>query len=111
MIALAHCDPDGQTICLIVDAATASTAIYANTAHADEREVHIREAERFGHNLPEGSYGQRNHQAIAARETRIATCLRAVERALTASPTNATRSARPSRPQPCPLQRRRPTWR
>ena len=32
-------------------------------------------------NLPEGSYGRRNRQAIAARETRIAARLRAVEQA------------------------------
>jgi len=31
--------------------------------------------------VPEGSYGRRNRQAIAARETRIAARLRAVERA------------------------------
>ena len=31
--------------------------------------------------LPEGSYGRRNRQAIAARETRITTRLRAVEQA------------------------------
>jgi len=39
--------------------------------HADEREAHIREVERFGQTLPEGSYGRQNRQAIAARETRI----------------------------------------
>ena len=81
MIALAHRDPDSQTVCLILDAATASTAIYAIAAHADEREAHIREVERSGRNLPPDSYGQRNRQAIAARETRIATRLRAVEHA------------------------------
>jgi len=31
--------------------------------------------------LPEGSYGRRNRQAIAARETRVATRLRAVQHA------------------------------
>jgi hypothetical protein len=31
--------------------------------------------------LPEDSYGRRNRQAIAARETRVAARLRAVERA------------------------------
>ena len=31
--------------------------------------------------LPEGSYGRRNRQAIAARETRVAARLRAVEQA------------------------------
>ena len=34
-----------------------------------------------GRSLPDGSYGQRNRQAIAARETRIAARLRAVEQA------------------------------
>jgi hypothetical protein len=37
--------------------------------------------EQFGQSLPEGSYGRRNRQAIAARETRVATRLRAVEHA------------------------------
>ena len=81
MIALAHRDPDSQTVCLILDTATANSVIFAIAAHADEREAHIREVERFGRNLPEGSYGQRNRQAIAARETRIAARLRAVEHA------------------------------
>ena len=55
--------------------------MYAVAAHADEREAHVREVERSGQNLPEGSYGRRNRQAIAARETRIAARLRAVEQA------------------------------
>ena len=81
VIALARHDPDSGTISLILDATTASTAIFALATHADEREAHIREVERYGQNLPEGSYGRRNRQAIAARETRIATRLRAVEQA------------------------------
>ena len=81
MIALARHDPESQTVCLVLDAATATTAIFAIAAHADEREAHIREVQRFGQNLPEGSYGRRNRQAIAARETRIAARLRAVEHA------------------------------
>ena len=55
--------------------------MFAIAAHADEREAHVREVERSGQNLPEGSYGRRNRQAIAARETRVATRLRAVEQA------------------------------
>ncbi len=55
--------------------------MFAIAAHADEREAHVREVERSGQNLPEGSYGRRNRQAIAARETRIAARLRAVEHA------------------------------
>ena len=39
------------------------------------------EVERLGNDWPEGSYGRRNRQAIAARETRVATRLRAVQHA------------------------------
>jgi hypothetical protein len=55
--------------------------MFAIAAHADEREAHLREVERSGQNLPEGSYGRRNRQAIVARETRVAARLRAVEQA------------------------------
>ena len=55
--------------------------MFALAAHAGEREAHAREVERSGADWPEGSYGQRNRQAIAARETRVATRLRAVEHA------------------------------
>ncbi|MGO8958552.1 MAG: hypothetical protein ACLQFR_14470 [Streptosporangiaceae bacterium] len=81
IVALAGRDPDSQTVTLLLDEATASIAIFAIAAHADEREAHLREVERFGQSLPEGSYGRRNREAIAARETRIATRLRAVEQA------------------------------
>jgi hypothetical protein len=81
IVALAGQDPDSQTVTLLLDATTASIALFAIAAHADEREAHIREVERFGQTLPEGSYGRRNREAIAARETRIATRLRAVEQA------------------------------
>ena len=80
-VALAGRNPDSQTVTLVLDATTASIAIFAIAAHADEREAHLREVERFGQSLPEGSYGRRNRQAIAARETRIAARLRAVEQA------------------------------
>jgi hypothetical protein len=81
IIALAQRNPDSQTVSLILDATTANTALFAIAAHADEREAHIREVQRYGETLPEGSYGRRNRQAIAARETRVAGRLRAVERA------------------------------
>jgi hypothetical protein len=81
ILALARRDPETQTVGLIVDTATASIAIHAIAAHADEREAHVREVERFRESLPEGSYGRRNREAIAARETRVATRLRAVEQA------------------------------
>ena len=79
--ALAHPDPETQTVTLILDAVTANAVIFAVAAHADEREAHLREVEQFGQSLPEGSYGRRNRQAIAARETRVAARLRAVEHA------------------------------
>ena len=53
--------------------------MFALAAH--EREAHIREVERSGADMPEGSYGRRNRQAIAARETRVAARLRAVQHA------------------------------
>ena len=81
ILALARRDPDSQTVSLVLDATTANIAMFAIAAHADEREAHVREVERSGQNLPEGSYGRRNRQAIAARETRVAARLRAVEQA------------------------------
>jgi hypothetical protein len=81
IIALADRDPETQTVSLILDVTTANAAIFAIAAHADEREAHVREVEQFGQSLPEGSYGRRNRQAIAARETRVASRLRAVEQA------------------------------
>ena len=89
IIALAQANPDSRTVSLILDEATASIALFAVAAHADEREAHIREVERYGQILPESSYGRRNRQAIAARETRIAARLRAVEQAY-ALPSSAT---------------------
>ena len=81
ILALARRDPDTQTMSLVLDDTTANIAMFAIAAHADEREAHIREVERSGRSMPEDSYGRRNRQAIAARETRIAARLRAVEHA------------------------------
>jgi len=83
--ALARHDPETGTVTLVLDTTTASIAMFALAAHADEREAHIREVERSGASLPEGSYGRRNRQAIAARETRVATRLRAIDRAYQAA--------------------------
>jgi hypothetical protein len=79
--ALARHDPETGTVTLVLDTTTASAAIFALAAHADEREAHIREVEQYGADLPEGSYGRHNRQAIAARETRVATRLRAIQHA------------------------------
>ncbi len=81
VIALARHDPQTQTVSLILDATTANIALFAIAGHAGEREAHLREVQRHAQNLPDGSYGRRNRQAIAARETRIAARLRAVEQA------------------------------
>jgi hypothetical protein len=81
IIAVARRDPETQTVSIILDDTTANTALFAIAAHADEREAHVREVEQFGQSLPEGSYGRRNRQAIAAREMRVAGRLRAVEQA------------------------------
>jgi hypothetical protein len=81
VVALAGREPDSQTVTLVLDEATASIAIFAIAAHADEREAHLRKVERYGQSLPEGSYGRRNRQAVAARESRVAARLRAVEQA------------------------------
>jgi hypothetical protein len=80
-IVVARRDPDSRTITLILDAATANIAMHAIAAHADDREAHIREVQQYGQKLAEDSYGRRNRQAIAARETRITARLRAIERA------------------------------
>jgi hypothetical protein len=94
-IALARRDPQSQTVTVVLDAASASIAMFAIAVHADEREAHIREVERFGKTLPEGSYGMRNREAIAAREKRIAARLRSVQNAFR---TAIERDAEPSLP-------------
>jgi hypothetical protein len=81
VLALAGQDPKSRTISLVLDATTANIAMHAIAAHAGDREAHVREIERYGQTLPEGSYGRRNREVIAARETRVAARLRAVERA------------------------------
>ena len=83
--ALARHDPDSQTVTFVLDAATANTAIYAITAHAQERESHLREVQLHAQHMPEGSYGRANRQAITDRETRITTRLRAIEHAYQAA--------------------------
>lgn len=81
VIAVAKRDPEGRTVSLIMDEATANIAMHAIIAHAVDREAHAREVAQSGRNMPEGSYGRRNRQVIAARETRVASRLRAVENA------------------------------
>jgi hypothetical protein len=80
-LALASQNSKTRTVSLVMDATTANIAMFAIAAYAGDREAHVREVEQYGQSLPEDSYGRRNRQAIAARETRVATRLRAVERA------------------------------
>jgi hypothetical protein len=88
-IAAARRDPRSGTITLILDATTASTVIFALAGHADEREAHLREVQQHAQTWPEGSYGRRNRQAIAARES--------------ASPPGCALSSMPTRPPPSPI--------
>ena len=81
IVALVGQNVESQTVSLVLDATTAGIAIFAIAAHADDLEAHVREVERYGQSLPEDSYGRRNRQAIAARDSRVAARLRAVERA------------------------------
>ena len=99
--ALAHRDRDTGTVTLVLDDTTAGIAMFAIAAHAGEREAHIREVELFGARLPEDSYGRRNRQAIAHRETRIATRLRAVEHAYKTAPEHDA-ALRPPEAAPAP---------
>ena len=80
-IAMARRDPATRTVSLILDDTTANMAIHAIAVSATDREAHTREIQQHAETLPENSYGRRNRQAIATRETRVATRLRAVERA------------------------------
>jgi hypothetical protein len=80
-IALASRNPETQTVTVVLDTTTATAVMFAIAAHADERHAHVCEVQRYAQTLPEGSYGRRNRQAIAARETRVAARLRAVEHA------------------------------
>ena len=99
ILALARRDPETQTVSLVLDDTTANIALFAIAAHADDREAHIREVERYGQTLPEGSYGRRNREAIAARETRITARLRAAEQAYRTATERGTayRSLEPAR--------------
>jgi hypothetical protein len=98
--ALARHDPETGTVTLVLDAATAGIAMFAVAAHAGEREAHAREVERSGADWPDGSYGRRNRQAIAARESRVAARLRAIQHAYQAAAGHdtAVTSREPARP-------------
>ena|SRR5215472_15166835 len=69
-VALASRNPDSQIVTLILDTTTANAVMFAIAAYADEREAHIREVERYGQTLPEGSYGRQNRHTIATARHR-----------------------------------------
>jgi hypothetical protein len=99
ILALARRDPENQTINPRLDVTTANTAMFTIATHADEREAHKREIELSAQSLPEGSYGRRNRQAIAAREARVARRLRAIERAYRAAVERDATSTLPGAPR------------
>lgn len=76
LIAMARHDPASQTVSLILDTATANAAIHAISTQAADREI-----QQISQQLPADTYGRRNRDIIAARETRITTRLRAIEHA------------------------------
>jgi hypothetical protein len=93
--ALASRNPETGTIAFVLDADTASIAIHAIAAHAADREAHIREVQRYAATLPDNTYGKQNREHITARETRIATRLRAIEHAYRAATERHTQPAAP----------------
>lgn len=80
-IAMARHDPASRTVTLILDDTTANMAIHALAVSAADREAHTREVQQYSQTLPDNSYGKSNRETIAARETRIAARLRAIEHA------------------------------
>jgi hypothetical protein len=103
--ALAERDPGTGTIAFVLDAESASIALYAIAAHATEREAHIREIQRTTATLPPGTYGRRNRERITARETRIATRLRAIEHAYRTATERGSQPAPPETATHSPPQR------
>jgi hypothetical protein len=84
-ITIARYDSASQTVSFVLDAASANIAMYAITSDAVAREAHAREVLQYSQKLPENSHSQRARQDIAARESRIADRLRAIERAYRAA--------------------------
>jgi hypothetical protein len=80
-VALARRDEVTRSVTFILDAKVAEAAVQAITAEAMAREARIRQTRQQAADLSQGSYGRRNREDIAARETAIADGLRAIERA------------------------------
>jgi hypothetical protein len=69
--ALASRDPETGTVAFVLDADTASIALYAIAAHAGEREAHIREVQRYAATLPDGTYGKLTARRCSAWSRRV----------------------------------------
>jgi hypothetical protein len=96
-VALTRYDPVTRTFRFVLDADTANAAIHAITINALEREAHAREVQLNSQHLPEDTYGRRNREDIALRETQTAARLRAIERAYrTSLDHNATPAPEPT---------------
>ena len=54
ILPLARRNLETGAVTLVLDGTTANIAMFAVAAHADEREAHVREVERFGRSLLEG---------------------------------------------------------
>jgi len=80
IVALAGQDRDSRTVSLILDESTANLAIFAIAAHAEEREAHVREVQRYGRHCPKApTAGTTARPSLP--EKRVAARLRAVEQA------------------------------
>ena len=100
-IAMARYDPASRTYGFIFDADTAKAAIHAITLNPLDREARTREVEHERLDFPRQSYGRRNREAIASREARTASRLRAIERAYrTAADPDTTRALELTKPLP-----------
>ena len=95
--ALARYDPQSQTSPSSWMPPPRTSPSTPSPPTLEEREAHLREVQLLGQDLPEGSYGRRNRQAITDRETRVAARLRAVEQEYHAA---IERDAVPMHPSP-----------
>ena len=91
--ALARHDPETGTVTLVLDATTASVAMFAIAAHAGEREAHVREVERSG--------------AACPRAPTAGATARPSPPARPGSPPGCAPSSRPAAPRPAATPRTR----
>src|SRR5271166_2408120 len=80
ILVLARRDPETQTVILIMDAAADMASTPSLLTLMNEKPTFARSS-GLARSCPGGSYGRRNRQAIAIRDTRVAARLRAVAQA------------------------------